>query len=500
MNIRRPDAVFDIECDGDGVHADDDASLLANEELHHENDDPLQPPKSCCDTLFNLFSFITIEPSMFLISLGFSFEGVFVDNLWVDKVCHIQLNYSMEICQNLDTGNYTSQQDTVQRWVTYYKMYANMIETIPVLFAIILLGAWSDTKGRKLPYIIPQFGYLLKVVSYIINSYLWYLPPWCLLIVELPYGLCGSMIGMFLTAYAYLAASTGQRSRTSRFAVLGVMFELAMPVGKYVGVMIYDKFGYLGVFGIALACNSLSIIYSFACLENINSNTSDEECEENDDTKRIFSITKIKNQMSVCFKQRENNNRARLLGNVTVILLTLLTFDGDTYLYTRKKFGWNYKDYTLYSMASTPILLFASLVVLPIMSYRLGFEDNLIGFISSCTGMFSNVIKGTAPYGWVMYIATGVLIFGSSVSTSTRSALTKIVPSSEIGSIYAALAIFETLLPLIVEPLETLVYNSTIDIFPGTIYVLGASYYMIISCILVWLLTHFPPERNLPES
>ncbi|CAL4119966.1 unnamed protein product [Meganyctiphanes norvegica] len=476
--------------------ADDDLVPLVTEEHHYENENTSESPNYCFDMLTKFCSYVTIEPSMFLIALGYSFEGVFVDNLWIDKVCLIQLNYSKEICKNLDSGNYNSQQDNVQRWVKSYSMYSQIIETIPVLFAIILLGAWSDTRGRKLPYIIPQFGYLLKVFSYIINAYFWFLPPWCLLIVEFPYGLCGSMIGMFLAAYAYLADSTGQRSRTSRFSVLAVMFEVAMPIGKYAGVIIYDKFGYIGVFGIGLICNILSIIYSFVFLKNIISHSSGEENNETIDFKKLFSTTKIKNQMSVCFKQRENNERARLLGNVAVILLSLLTFGEDTYLYTRKKFGWNYKDYTLFSIASTPVLLFASLVVLPIMSYRLGFEDNLIGFISSCTAMFSNVIKGTAPYGWVLYIAIGILIFGTSVSTSTRSALTKFVPSNEIGSIYATLAIFETLLPLITEPIETFVYNASLDIFPGMIFLLGAVFYLLISCILVWLLTHFPPERN----
>merc|ERR1712142_123393 len=101
------------------------------------------------------------------------------------------------------------------------------------------------------------------------------------------------------------------------------MFELAMPVGKYVGVLIYEKYGYLGVFGIALICNSLGIIYSFLRLENINSQNINEEDNENDSFKRLFSTEKIKNQMSVSFKPRENNNRARLFGNLAVILLSL---------------------------------------------------------------------------------------------------------------------------------------------------------------------------------
>jgi len=496
MDLSDPVLVSEVYNDDYTETTAEDLSLLDNEEHHHRNDFTPESHKSCFDKLFKFFSYVTIEPSMFLISLGFSFEGVFVDNLWIDKVCLNQLNYSKEMCQSLDSGNYTSQQDDVQKWVTTYKMYAQMIETIPVLFSIILLGAWSDRRGRKLPYIIPQFGYLLKVLSYIINSYFWYLPPWCLLIVEFPYGMCGSMVGMFFTAYAYFADSTSQRSRTSRFGILAVMFELAMPIGKYVGVIIYSKYGYLGVFCIALICNSLSILYSFLCLKDIHPQNINDQHNENDSIKTLFSTTKIKNQMTVSFKHRENNNRARLFGNLAVILLSLLTFGGDTYLYTRKKFGWNYKDYTLYSISSTPILLFGSLVALPIMSYRLGFEDNLIGFIGSCTFMVNNVITGTAPYGWVMYIALVVLIFGSGVTNSTRSALTKIVPSNEIGSIYATLAIFETLLPLITEPFGTLLYNSTLDIFPGTIYLFGACIYLLISCILVWLLTNFPPERN----
>ncbi|CAL4071808.1 unnamed protein product, partial [Meganyctiphanes norvegica] len=121
---------------------------------------------------------------------------------------------------------------------------------------------------------------------------------------------------------------------------------------------------------------------------------------------------------------------------------------GNTYLYTRKKFGWNYIDYTYWSMFSTPVTMIASGIVLPFQSVYLGFDDYLIGFIGSSTEMFKHVIEGTAPDGWYMYLGTIVIIVGFGVSASIRSSLTKLVSPDEIGAVFAVLALAETLLPL----------------------------------------------------
>ena len=124
---------------------------------------------------------------------------------------------------------------------------------------MIFLGAWSDSRGTRLPVILPLYGYLLKAINYIVNVIWWDLPPWCMLLVDIPYGFFGSGIGFFLGIYSYIAQSTSKKARTSRFGLLSVVYDISMPIGKYVGVIVFDKYGYKGVFSIAVILNILAI-------------------------------------------------------------------------------------------------------------------------------------------------------------------------------------------------------------------------------------------------
>ncbi|CAL4181291.1 unnamed protein product, partial [Meganyctiphanes norvegica] len=404
-------------------------------------------PASTGRAIQDFFQAVTIEPIMFLHALSYSFEGVFVENLWIDKICQNQYNYSSETCQNLDSGQYTVEQDNVQRWTTSYSMYRSVIETIPSLVAILFLGAWSDTRGRRLPVILPIYGYTLKCISYIINVIWWSLPPWCLIIVCIPYGLCGSMIGFFLGTYSYLGITTSKKARTSRFGIISVVYELAMPIGKYLGVKVFETYGYLGVFGIALILNVLAILYAYIRLENLAPKESNSQNTKDKSICSLLSPARVKKLLSVAFRKRENYGRTKIITLIIIMLLGMFSYGGNTYLYTRKKFGWNYRDYTFWSIFSTPVTMFASMIVLPFQSVYLGFEDYLIGFIGSSTEMFKNVIEGTAPDGWYMYLGTLVIIVGYGVSSSIRSALTKLVSPDEIGAVFAVLALAETFLP-----------------------------------------------------
>ena len=57
--------------------------------------------KQISDKLKSVVSNITIEPTFFFFALAQGFYIVIASSLYISKVCNVNLNYSMEICENV---------------------------------------------------------------------------------------------------------------------------------------------------------------------------------------------------------------------------------------------------------------------------------------------------------------------------------------------------------------------------------------------------------------
>ncbi|KAK7083800.1 hypothetical protein SK128_012843, partial [Halocaridina rubra] len=72
---------------------------------------------------------------------------------------------------------------------------------------------------------------------------------------------------------------------------------------------------------------------------------------------------------------------------------------------------------------------------------------------------------------------------GALAMVVNRSLLSKLVPDAELGKVFAMTAAFEAAVPLMSSPLYTVVYNSTIEVFPGTVYLMSILFYMITAIV-----------------
>ncbi|KAK8737969.1 hypothetical protein OTU49_004325 [Cherax quadricarinatus] len=159
------------------------------------------------------------------------------------------------------------------------------------------------------------------------------------------------------------------------------------------------------------------------------------------------------------------------------------------YMYMRKRFDWNYYTYNMYSIIAMPVTFIGNFILLPVLSYYAGASDAVLGFAGGVSGLFHNVLLATAPAAWVVYLASGVSVCSTMTILSSRGALSKLVTREELGSTFAVLALGETLVPLLSAPLYTLIYNTTLDIFPGAVFIAGCCFDILYMCIFVWILT-----------
>ncbi|XP_069949167.1 lysosomal proton-coupled steroid conjugate and bile acid symporter SLC46A3 [Cherax quadricarinatus] len=452
------------------------------------------PNNSTCARLTTFLATVTVEPAVFLHSLGISIESIFYTNLVIDKVCLTYYKYDAAVCENLDSGKYTAQQDSVQRMAAIYNVYKYCVEYVPAIFVVLFLGMWSDTRGRRLPILLPFCGSLLKALCLTANSYWWSWPLPLLIVSYFPYGIMGGVAGVFAGAYSYVSDISVNKSRTTRLSIVGAMMMVALSLGKVAGTYIYNIGGYVGVFGSQAIIFTISILYTVFRLEEHPSESSPQAAESRKSAEKegLVSFTNVKKTLMVVFRRREAGARGYIIAYIVIICANIFAFGGEMtflYMYMRKRFDWNYYTYNMYSIIAMPVTFIGNFILLPVLSYYAGASDAVLGFAGGVSGLFHNVLLATAPAAWVVYLASGVSVCSTMTILSSRGALSKLVTREELGSTFAVLALGETLVPLLSAPLYTLIYNTTLDIFPGAVFIAGCCFDILYMCIFVWILT-----------
>lgn len=211
------------------------------------------------DRLINIVASISVEPVMLLDGLAYANMIVLVENLQMDKICNINLNHSLEICQNI--SQYPDVEKEQQQHVSIFNMYNSIIMSLIPLFFILFMGAWSDKYGRKVPLCAAMIGHTLYSAGYLLNSWVWHWPVEYLLVVALFESLGGGAVSFLTAANSYISDITSEESRTSRVGLANSIWFLGGPIGTLMGTYIYKAGGYEILFGTSLFMHITATIY-----------------------------------------------------------------------------------------------------------------------------------------------------------------------------------------------------------------------------------------------
>ncbi|CAL4213287.1 unnamed protein product, partial [Meganyctiphanes norvegica] len=363
--------------------------------------EPKEKKEGVCSSFGKCMRSIQVEPMVLCHALGYGIDNVFLMNLFVDKVCDVQLNYSSEVCANLDSGDYPDQENEVQKLVSLYGMYKHFVEYLPMIFGILLLSGWSESHGLKTPLIIANSGYLMKSICLMACSHWWFLSPNYVLWSILPVGMTGGYGAFFMCVYSFISLTVDEKSRTTRMSMIVVIEYSAAAVGGVLGDFIFQKYRYFGVFAVQAICFLICVLYIMIFLDNPIPK------QQTNEVKASKSLVSgMKNILTVAFKKREDGGRAKVISHIAVIAIYICMMAVPNFyiLYTRKMFDWEYEDYSYWSAFSMPCGVIGALVFLPFLSSVLKMEDSLLSLIGYISAMFNFTLQATAPRGWVMYL------------------------------------------------------------------------------------------------
>ncbi|XP_063874795.1 proton-coupled folate transporter-like [Scylla paramamosain] len=451
---------------------------------------PPQPPPPRTG-LCRCLSFVTVEPALFLLAMSYSIELIFKTNMLVDKTCSIQLQYSLDVCRNLDTGNYKAQQASVQRLTANYNMYCQILELLPGALVMLLLGTWSDTRSRRLPLLLPIVGSTLKSLGLCCNAYWWSLQPFYVTLAYIPFGLSGGMMATFMASYAYVSEDSGDWGRTTRLSLAGMALFAALPFGNVLGAALFSHGGYVAVFGMEFITNLLAFIYIVIRLREERPKQVSRITQEG---KSTTPLNHLRQSLAAVGRQRPAGGRALILGHICCIFLYMITFGTINFmvLYTRAKFKWDYNQFTPWMICNSCASILAACLLVPLLSLRWHIDDTILAFSGAASHVFSGLLIGTANQQWILYLAVALSAGGGITISCSRGALSKLVAPDELGAVFSVVGILESLAPIISSLVYTPIYNMTLNVFSGTVFLISAALTLVICCIYTWLATAFP--------
>ncbi|KAF2884242.1 hypothetical protein ILUMI_21934, partial [Ignelater luminosus] len=457
-------------------------------------------PKTFLQKTKIIFCNITVEPVMVLYILPSVMASIATQNLNLEKACRVNLKLNEEICDGLaerNTSRYnTSDEVDVQKLVASMYAWRTVVQSLVPAIILMFLGSWSDRRRRRKPCILcPILGEILTCTGFLLCTYFFYeLPMEFNGIVEaVPPALTGGWFAMFMGVYAYISGISNMETRTIRIGAVNMFSNVSLTIGIALSGILYKKIGFYGVFSTALTMYLTGIIYGFFRIKEHNQDDEIKTKEENVSfIKDFFNLQHISETFQVAFKEGERNRKKRICTIMILVMVIIGPMHGELgvmYLFVRYRFQWNEIDYSIYSTYTFILHMIGTLFSLAFFSKFLKMDDALLGVISSSSKVLSCFVYAFAPTSTIFYIGAVVEMLNGTSFIAMRSIMSKLVPPDELGKINSLFGVSEALMPLVYGPMYSVVYKATINVLPGTFFLLGGVLTFPAIIIFFWLYT-----------
>lgn len=120
----------------------------------------------------SFFQNITVEPAYLIFAISQGLYMIVASELYITKVCKVNLAFSEEICDNIQ--QHKDEQVQVQKYVSTLKIYNSILQAFPSVLFALFAGPWSDIHGRKFLIMASMFGFVFNNGVFMINAYFFY--------------------------------------------------------------------------------------------------------------------------------------------------------------------------------------------------------------------------------------------------------------------------------------------------------------------------------------
>ncbi|XP_059079164.1 lysosomal proton-coupled steroid conjugate and bile acid symporter SLC46A3-like [Tigriopus californicus] len=450
--------------------------------------------------LKEIWSNVTVEPVLFLFSLSHGLYVIVAQSLYLDKVCNVNLNYTREICDNIFL--HKAEQIEVQKYVSELQAYNGILQALPSIVYALFAGPWSDQNGRRVLIGFSCLGYVFNNGVFILNT--WF-SEWRAeyLLFECLQDFTGGSVCFFLGCYAYISDVSTKKQRTKRLAFLDGLFPIGFFTGLSISGVIKKKWGFIPNFALGMGAAILAVIYTMFFLKDSRLNRPEEVKQSVDLSKskdegppklkrffcaEMFDLNNLKAAFHATFHKRDHGLRPYLILLMVTFILEIFMSHGrgpTMFLYIRKEFAWDEATFGQYIALFGVIGLFTQYVAVPFLTETLKFHDTTLGFWGVIGSLINTIIMAFAREGWWLYLGSVIAFLGPTITTSSRSLVTKCVGPFEVGAAFSIMGAIQAMVPLCAIPFFGFTYKATIEWFPGTFLLVSAVLYVIVAVLLI---------------
>uniref|UniRef100_A0A182PGG7 Major facilitator superfamily (MFS) profile domain-containing protein n=1 Tax=Anopheles epiroticus TaxID=199890 RepID=A0A182PGG7_9DIPT len=423
--------------------------------------------------------YISFEPALLVFCFAMSISEVVLANHIILQTCAVE-GFDRADCQLLNTDSNSSQRATIETQVQPVAANVTMViviikSVVPALSALLLGVLCSFVLLTALTFLSMQVT----------------MTPWYYTVAYLPFSLLGGMTVITAAAFSYLSDVTNEQTRTMR---MGFM-EASMMAGALLGFLassyIVEWLNVAATFLIASVLIALAIAYVALFTEDsiiLGSNNSAME-----KLRDLLSCERLRELSGTFFMRRAGYVREILW---LIVLLTGLTelaggSGGVFYLFTRRKFGWDLKQFSYFQFTDVLIIIFGNVIGIPILKQLLHCSDTTVAIVSIACYIVDSLIVGFASSGWMLYLAISLTALKGTDGAALMTICSTILPAGDMAKFFTMALSLTAVVPLVSAPLFTVVYNATIETAPQVFNFVAAG---VFGAALLLMLYQTPPR------
>lgn len=446
---------------------------------------------------------VTIEPLAFITFLIVFLSDISTQELYIQKACQVNLQYSAEICANL--SQHKEVQIETQEYVSGVQANNGFLQRLPSVVFTLFAGPLSDSFGRKPLLVFPIVGFIILNFVLLVNSIFFQALTVEFLLFECLQDFTGGRAIFTLAARCYIMDISSKESRTARLCILDAVTGLAVMIGSPLGTIIKNNFGYIVLYAITLILVTLTLIYTYFLKDSIHLVSEEkksallEEKEEADIKCDKGVCCKVLNTVLRAFKALFRRRQERMLIWCFMLINILATIGGELagvlFLFYRLQYAIDTETFGWMMSAWAGGTFFSQLFIVPALSYRLGLSDTVLIIISLTSAIVDTFLETVMNQIWFLFVSWGVLqMLWSCMFTMALSAMSKLAEPNEVGKFLSLVSLANTIFSLGAAPAYNTIYRATVDVWPATAIYVGISVFFIDLGLAIY--THVASKRH----
>ena len=429
-------------------------------------------------------------------------SGTIRQDFFLKTIC-AKLYPNTNVCST--DYNETIKEQIESKTATYISISMYLERGLPIAISL-MAGSWSDVHGRKWLILISALGAAVTFATYFSLSLI---PQFCskhiwILLLPSIFTAIGGNHSLFIIGMMshlgdeLIKSEKDSNSRTVSFAIIEICAMTGVPLGLLIGSALFSFKGFSITF---LTSAIINVFVLILCQFLIPHNKTLQK--DSGVLKKVGTMKPLKSSFSIlrriydaCFRNRKGDLRGIMLLLIGSRLIAKAGEDmymAIMFVTIEEKFGWSIQDYNKWMAAFYAFASIGFLLVTFILNKKI--PDPIQSAMGCFTqGIYSYLLGiANSDRTWIMWLATSFGLLRLLPSVIARAVTSKVADSNEIGSIFSVYSSLEGIIPLIITPLGTSLFNYClfhhIDI--GIIFYCSTGFFAIASSVslftnLIW--------------